>query len=326
LAELAVTLVYHSAKAKFDMKQWIAFWMLGSIWGSSFLLIKIAVDELGVFPLVAIRVGIAGIIMLIYLGVTGRLLLKTRTDLLNVILVGIFNVALPFTLITRAEESIDSSLATILNATVPLFSLIFAHFVLHDDRLTRERIAGLVIGYIGIVILASRGLSDTGNSPISGQIMMLIAASSYAMAVVYIRARMRHIEPIRIAGLSLVVAAIIMAPLSLIFSDVPDVGALSTDTLWAIGTLGTVNTVVAYFLWYYLISEWGARATLVTYTFPPIGVTLGAIFLDELVDIRLVIGALLILGGIFVVNFKRKRRQSVQTAPPRSPESEKLPA
>jgi hypothetical protein len=86
LAELAVTLVYHSAKAKFDMKQWIAVWMLGSIWGSSFLLIKIAVDELGVFPLVAIRVGIAGIIMLIYLGVTGRLLLKTRTDLLNVIL------------------------------------------------------------------------------------------------------------------------------------------------------------------------------------------------------------------------------------------------
>jgi drug/metabolite transporter (DMT)-like permease len=244
-----------------------------------------------------------------------------------VIFIGFFNVALPFTLITRAEESIDSSLATILNATVPLFSLIFAHFILSDDRLTRERIAGLVIGYIGIVILASRGLSDTGNSPISGQVMMLVASASYAMSVVYIRARLRHIESIRIAGLSLVVAAVMMGPLSLLMEGLPSPGAWSGDTLWAIGTLSTVNTVAAYFLFYYLIAEWGARATLVTYTFPPIGVTLGAVFLDELVDIRLVIGAVLILGGIVVVNFKRKSRQSVQTAPlPPGPESETLPA
>ena len=309
------------------MKQWAAFWTLGSIWGSSFLLIKIAVDELGVFPLVGLRVGIAGVLMLLYLWATGRLALQSRWDVLSVIGIGIFNVALPFTLITRAEESIDSSLATILNATVPLFSLIFAHFVLFDDRLTRERIVGLAIGYIGIVILVSRGLSDTGNSPVSGQIMMLVAAASYAMSVVYIRARLRHIEPIRIAGLSLVVAAIIMVPLSLVTDGVPEFGALSSDTLWAIGTLGTVNTVVAYFLWYYLISEWGARATLVTYTFPPIGVTLGAIFLDEVVDIRLVIGAALILGGIFVVNFSRKPRIPAPTAPvPPNPDGEKMPA
>jgi len=309
------------------MKQWAAFWMLGSIWGSSFLLIKIAVDELGVFPLVAIRVGIAGILMLIYLWSTGRLALQSRWDWLSVIGIGFFNVALPFTLITRAEENIDSSLATILNATVPLFSLIFAHFILSDDRLTRERIAGLVIGYIGIIILASRGLSDTGNSPISGQIMMLAASASYAMSVVYIRARLRHIEPIRIAGLSLVVAAIIMAPLALVTEGLPEPGTWSTDTLWAIGTLGTVNTVAAYFLFYYLIAEWGARATLVTYTFPPIGVTLGAIFLDELVDIRLVIGGLLILGGIFVVNFSRKARVPAPTAPvPPTSDGEKLPA
>ena len=250
------------------MKQWAAFWMLGSIWGSSFLLIKIAVEELPVFSLVAIRVGIAGIFMLIYLSATERLRLHSRVDLLSVILVGFFNVALPFTLITRAEQNIDSSLATILNATVPLFGLIFAHFVLFDDRLTRARVAGLAIGYIGIVILASRGLSNTGNSPISGQIMMLAAAASYAMSVVFIRARLRHVESIRIAGMSLIVAAIIMAPISLFFDGLPDVGTLGTDTIWAIGTLSTVNTVVAYFLWYYLIASWGARATLVTYTFP----------------------------------------------------------
>ena len=308
------------------MKQWAAFWMLGAIWGSSFLLIKIAVEELGVFPLVGVRVGIAGVIMFVYLLATDRISLPKRADWLNVTLIGIFNVAVPFSLITRAEESIDSSLATILNATLPLFSLIIAHFFLHDDRLTRERVAGLVIGYIGIVILVSSGLSDSANNPISGQLLMLVAIISYAGSVVYIRARLRHVESIRVAGLSLIVAALIMAPLSLIFDGAPDVGALSTDTLWAIITLGIINTVVAYFLWYYLIAEWGARATMVTYTFPPIGVTLGAIFLDEKVDIRLVIGGILILAGIFVVNYKRRGRQSVQTAPPHTSDKEKMPA
>jgi drug/metabolite transporter (DMT)-like permease len=300
------------------MKQWLAFWCLGLIWGSSFLLIKIAVDELGTLPLVSIRMSIAGLLMVTYLRLKGYTFPTNRRDLLAILIVGFFNVALPFSLITRAEESIDSSLATILNSTVPLFSLVIAHFALKDERLNRYKMFGLLIGYVGILILTWRGLSNTGNSPISGQIMMLAAAASYASAVIFIRARLRHLRPLVIAGLSLAAGAFFEVPLTLIIGDLPDWGSLHSDTIAAILTLAVINTVIAYFLFYYLIGEWGARATMVTYTFPPVGITLGALFLDEAVDFRLLIGAALILLGVFAVNYKGRiaRAATIATLPP----------
>lgn len=292
------------------MRQWLAFWGLGLIWGSSFLLIKVAVEELGTLPLVSLRLGLAAALMLVYLKLSGRPFPTKRSDLLSIAFVGLFNVALPFSLITRAEESIDSSLATILNSSVPLFSLVIAHFALKDEKLNRAKIAGLLIGYVGIIVLTSRGLGAS-SSPLAGQVMMVAAVICYAGAVVFIRARLRHLEPLMVAGLSLVGGALFIIPLALATATLPDWGHLGSDTLFSIITLGTVNTVIAYFLFYYLISQWGARATLVTYVFPPVGVTLGAIFLDEPIDARLILGALLILGGIMVVNYKPKPRKTV---------------
>jgi len=286
------------------MKNWALFWLLGFIWGSSFLLIKIAVEELGVFGLVSLRVLIASSLMMGYLLWQGYKMPQTSRELMGVLFVGIFNVALPFSLITRAEEQIDSSLATILNSTVPLFGLIIAHFVLKDERLNFNKLLGLIIGYVGVIVLTSRGLSNTGNSPIEGQVMMLMAACSYGIAVVFIRARLRSLHPFVIAGTSLLVGAICIVPLTLILGDFPNITTLDQTTLLTIVTLSVINTVIAYFIFYTLIDAWGARATMVTYTFPPIGITLGAVFLGEVVDMRLILGAILILLGIFAVNYK----------------------
>ena len=300
------------------MKQWIAFWLLGVIWGSSFLLIKIGVEELQVFQLVSIRLLVAGSLFGLYLLIAGYKLPAWR-DLLAIVFVGFFNVALPFSLITRAEQSIDSSLATILNSTVPLFSLVIAHFFLGDDRLTRYRILGLLIGYVGVMVLVSRGLEDAENSPVSGQLMMLGAVICYSVAIIFIRARLRHVQPILVAGLSLVAGAGFVVPIGLVTEGIPVFSTLQTDTIAAIMLLGTVNTVIAYFLFYHLIAEWGARATMVTYVFPPVGISLGALFLGEAVDERLILGSLLILAGIFVVNIKRRAagRVTIAAVPPR---------
>lgn len=296
------------------MKQWMAFWLLGLIWGSSFLLIKIAVDDLGTLTLVATRLGIAALLMGIYLWWAGYGLPASRQDAFSMVVVGIFNVALPFTLITRAEESIDSSLATILNSSVPLFSLIIAHFALQDEKLNRNKVIGLIIGYVGIIILMSRGLSEASSSPIEGQLMMVGATFSYACAVIFMRAKLRHVVPITIAGYSLIVGALIMIPLAVLGGNLPQLDQVGTDALLAISVLGTVNTVIAYFLFYHLIGQWGARATMVTYTFPPIGITLGALFLDEPIDARLILGAVLILGGIVAVNYKGRAAKGVTVA------------
>lgn len=294
------------------MKQWIAFWSLGLIWGSSFLLIKVAVEELGALPLVSMRVTIAGSLMLLIFLVSGRRLPDNRQDMLSLLLVTLFNVIIPFSLITRAEELIDSSLATTLNSTVPLSSLIIAHFALHDERLTPPKIVGLLIGYVGILVLTSRGLSEASTDSLEGTVMMLAATLSYAIATVLLRARLRHLEAVTVAGSTLMLAALFIVPVTLLITpDLPDLTHLETETIFSILVLSILNTVIAYFLSYHLLSQWGARATMVTYVFPPVGITLGAVFLDEPVDARLLLGAALILGGIFAVNYKRQMPQPV---------------
>lgn len=295
------------------MKYWAQFWALGLIWGSSFLFIKIGVEELATFQLVSVRVGLAALLMLLFFLATNRRPPTNRRDLLSLTFVGFFNIALPFSLITRAEAEIDSSVATILNSTVPLFSLVIAHFALGDEKLTRQKVGGLAIGYLGVIILTSRGL-DTDN-PIPEQLMMLGAAISYAVAVVYIRLNLRHIEPITVAGSTLIIAAMMIIPLMLLLQpNFPSPAALETRTIFAVLMLGSVNTVIAYFLFYSLLGQWGARATTVTYTFPPIGIVLGAIFLGEPIDARLIIGAGLILFGVFAINYRPRRRAAVVPA------------
>ncbi|MBZ0306108.1 MAG: DMT family transporter, partial [Anaerolineae bacterium] len=251
-------------------------------------------------------VGLAALIMAGYLVATKRHLPSSWKDRFAILVVGFFNIAVPFTLITRAEESIDSSLATVLNSSVPLFSLVIAHFVLSDEKLNRYKTLGLLIGYAGIVILTFRGLSSSEGSPLQGQAFMIMAVASYAVAVVFMRARLRHIEPITTAGLTLIAAAAILIPITLLSeSNLGDrLTHLSADTIGAILTLAVVNTVCAYFLFYHLIGEWGARATMVTYVFPPVGIALGAIFLKEVIDERLILGSGLILAGIVAVNYK----------------------
>jgi drug/metabolite transporter (DMT)-like permease len=291
------------------MRNWVMFLALGLIWGSSFLLIKVGVDELGPLPLVSVRIGLAALVMGGFLVLTRRQPPQTRRERLALLYVGVMNTAVPFTLITWGEQDIDSGLATVLNATVPLFTLVFAHIGLADERITPQKVIGLAVGFIGVAILASRGAGSSSPNPLSGQVAVLVASASYGTSAVMIRRYLRRVDPFVIAGGSLMIGAMIVVAITLIaVNPLPDVGALSSEAVFAVITLALLNTVVAYFLFYQLIGLWGAtRTSLVTYVMPPIGVTLGAIFLDEAVDWKIVVGAALILGGIVFVNWRKRR-------------------
>ena len=298
------------------MRHWTMFWVLGLIWGSSFLLIKVAVDELGPLPLVTVRIGLAALVMLAFLRATGRAWPRKRIESYTLIFVGVMNTAVPFTLITWGEQEIDSGLATVLNATVPLFTLVFAHFLLADERISLSKIGGLLVGFGGVVLLASRDADSSSSNALSGQLAMLAAAGCYGISVTLIRRNLRQVDSYTVAGYSLAVGALVMLVVTLLAAPLPDMDAISLKTVAAVITLGLLNTVVAYFLFYNLISTWGAtRAALVTYAMPPIGVTLGAIFLDEAVDWKIVAGAALILGGIVLVNWPRRRIQAAVARP-----------
>ena len=145
---------------------------------------------------------------------------------------------------------------------------------------------------------------------------MLVASACYALSAVVIRRYLRGVEPLTIAGTSLIVGGVVVVAVTLAtVSPLPALASLGTTTLAAVLTLALLNTVFAYFLFYHLIDTWGAtRTTLVTYVMPPVGVTLGWLLLEEPVDWKIVVGAALILGGIVAVNW---RRAPVPAAPVR---------
>lgn len=290
------------------MKPWTMFWTLAVIWGSSFLLIKVAVEDLEPLHLVSIRIGLAAVCMGVYLRVTRRRWPSERSQQIALLFVGVMNTAVPFTLITWGEQNIDSGLATVLNATVPLFTLVFAHVALADERITSQKVLGLILGFLGVVLLASRSTDSSSANSMSGQLAVLAASGCYAVSVVVLRRYLRQVDPFTIAGYSLMVGAVTVIAIALAALPLPDVGSLGAKSLAAAVVLALLNTVLAYFLYYGLLGQWGAtRSTLVTYAMPPIGVTLGALFLDETVDWRIVVGAALILAGIVVVNWSRNR-------------------
>ena len=287
------------------LKEWGAFGLLGLIWGSSFLWIKIAVQEIGPFLLVAIRLlfGLIGLVVVMRL--QKQALPRDRKTLLAYLFMGAFNTALPFVLISWGETRIDSGLASILNGTVPLFTIIIAHFWLHDEKITLPRIAGLGVGFVGVVVLMSRDVGPQGlHVNVWGQIAVIAASISYAMAITFSRRHLRNQPPVLQSFMTLLIADALIwmaAPIAerpLVFPGLP-------LTWLALVWLGLLGSCTAYLLFFYLINAWGpTRASLVTYIFPVIGLILGITFLKEIADWRLGVGSLLIVGGIGVVNLR----------------------
>jgi drug/metabolite transporter (DMT)-like permease len=291
------------------IKEWLAFSALGLIWGTSFLWIKIAVAETGPFTLVGLRLLFGFLGLLVVLAIQRPTLPRDPRILLAFVFMGIFNTGLPFLLITWGETRIASSLASILNGTVPLFTIVIAHFWLHDEKITLPRLGGLLVGFVGIVVLVSGDLQSTGgHSDVWGQLAVLAAAVSYAVGITFSRRHLRGQPPVLQTGMVLLIADSLVW-LSAVSVERP-LQPPSTALAWfAILWLGLLGTCVAYLLFFWLINAWGpTRASLVTYVFPVIGLILGIIFLHESAGWRLLVGSALIVSGIGVVNLRLRPR------------------
>ena len=298
-------------------KDWLAFVTLSLAWGSSFFWIKIAVTEIGPFLLVALRIlfGILG------LGVVVLLRRPTwpsdRRAYWALLILGLTNTALPFVLISWAEQYIDSAVAAILNSSMPLFTMLIAHFILSDDKITRQRVFALLIGFLGVVVLTIRDLSGDLRLNLLAQGAMLLAVLFYAGSSVFIRRNTQGISPIVQALVPLLSAdALIWAGALAAESPIqlPQMGLTWIALVW----LGLVGSCLAYLLYYYLIHSIGpTRASMVTYTFPIVGITLGVFVLPllgypaEMLDINLIAGAGLIISSLLIVN----RRPTVAPKP-----------
>jgi drug/metabolite transporter (DMT)-like permease len=282
-----------------------AFILLGLIWGSSFLWIKIGVEEMDPATLVAYRVSLGAVAMLVYARLTGERLPRTVRELVPMAALGMVATALPFFLITWGELYIDSGTAAVLNSLTPIFSLILAGTILHTESVTLVRVIGLVTGFAGAALLASREFALRGDPlALIGVAAVTVAAISYAVGASVSKAMVHGTPRNVVAAGNLAFGAVyiwIYALVSGADAALPRQG----DTIIAVLWLGLLGSFVAFVLLYYLIANLDATmASMVTYLFPVVGVTLGVVFLGELLDARLLIGTALVLVGIVVVSLR----------------------
>jgi drug/metabolite transporter (DMT)-like permease len=290
------------------LKHWLVFILLGAIWSSSFMWIKIAVQEIGPITLVAFRVlfGVLFGIVVIYMqGIPWPRTLKDWTPLL---ILSITNIAIPFFLISWGELSIDSAVASILNATVPLFTILIAHFLLQDDKITTPKVLGLLMGFVGVVILMSKDIGASLGS-VLGQIAIVLASVFYAGSGVYARKTTQEMPGIMRSAGPLLPATIVMWLAMFLFESpvkVPQLGI----TWIALLFLGVLGSGLAFVMSYYLLHEIGpTRTSMVTYLFPLGGVILGVAFLDEQLSWQLAVGAVLIVLSLVVANMQPQKQE-----------------
>ncbi len=286
-------------------KHWIVFITLGIIWSSSFLWIKIAVQEIGPITLVAYRVLFGLLFGLIVVFIQRPQWPRTFKEWFPILLLGITNVAIPFFLISWGEQVIDSAVAAILDSTVPLFTIVIAHFILHDDKMTFPKVFGLLLGFAGVVILMSKDVG-TSAGPLLGQGAVVLACAFYAGSVVYARKYTQETPGIfRSVGPLISSTAVMWMGTFFIESPVkvPQLPITWIALLW----LGILGSGVAFIMNYYLIHEIGpTRTTMVTYIFPLGGVILGVLFLHEQLTWQLLTGAILIIVSLAVANWNPK--------------------
>ena len=279
-------------------KVWSAFLLLALAWGTSFLFIKIALTGLQPATLVALRLTIGALTLMAI--VRWQKLAVPRSGVVwwHLFVVGALGVAFPFVLISWAEQRIDSGLTSVLNSTVPLFSILLAGVWLKQETVTSGKFAGLILGFLGVVLLFSRELQG-GWANAAAPFAVTIAGLCYAISTTYARHYLHHLNPILIAAGQVTTACLLAWMIALVMDDMNS-QQFTWATLGAVTWLGVLGSALAYILFYFVLHHWGpTRSALVTYVIPLIAVTIGAIFLREMVDWRLIVGgrSFLVVSG-----------------------------
>ena len=278
--------------------------LLSILWGGSFFFVEVLVDYLPPLTIVTLRVGLAAIgLWALILSLKLPIPQKAK-HWAALFLLGALNNALPFCLIVWGQTQISSGLASIFNATTPFFTVVIAGLVLSDEKISLLKIIGVVFGLFGVIVLIGPEALNGMSGSVLGQIAVMSAALSYAVAGVYARRfKEWNISPLVIATGQVTSAAIMMLPLMLIF-DQP--WALSSPPVVAVLSLlglAVFSTVIAYILYFRLIASAGAtNAALVTFLIPISAILLGVLFLDESFTIIDFIGMALIGAGLLIMD------------------------
>ncbi|MBW4636236.1 MAG: DMT family transporter [Iphinoe sp. HA4291-MV1] len=291
-------------------KEWILLLILSLLWGGSFFFTKIVLRDLQPFTVVLGRVSFAAIALISFVYLSGRRIPISPRMWRAFLVMGALNNLIPFSLIVWGQTQIDSSLAAILNATTPLFTVLLAHLLTHDERLTTNRLFGVLIGLCGVVVLVGPEVLHGIKLRSLGLFAIIGAAFCYSCAGIYGR-RFQGLSPVVISAGILASTTVMILPLALILEQ-PWASRPSPITWGALLALGLFNTAIAYLIYFRILSVAGAtNLSLVTFLIPISALLLGVFILGERLDWTAFAGMALIFIGLTAIDgrlFHQSRR------------------
>ncbi len=281
---------------------WGQLFLLGLLWGGSFFFVSVAVAEVPPLTLVLMRVAIAALALNLWLAARGGGLAAHANRFAAFLGLGLLNNAIPFSLMFAGQTAIGAGLASILNATTPIWTILIANALTADERLSWNKAAGVVLGLCGVAALIGPDALTGLGAPLWAQFALVGTAISYGFAAVFARRFKNLPAPVTATG-QLTASTLIMLPVALIVDGSPSMLAPSTSVLAAIVALGLLSTAFAYILYFRIIAAAGAtNAALVTLLVPASAILLGAAFLGERLGAGDLAGMALIGLGLLVID------------------------
>jgi drug/metabolite transporter (DMT)-like permease len=292
---------------------------LAAVWGASYLFIKVAVDEIEPAALMATRLVIAATLLVVFLVArsgAGDAIAELRAAWRPGLVLGVFNAALPFTLIAWSEKYVDSGVAAIANATVPIFVTLLAIRYKPSERATGLRLVGIGVGLGGVIVLAG-GQPDVSGWAIAGTLAVVVASFFYAGSGLYAQLRVSHTAGPVLATASMIGGAVVLLPFGI--ATMPDQmpGWKAIGSLLALSILGTAFAQLVLFRMFRL--HGASKVSLVTYLLPVMAIIYGALLLDERITVGVLAGLALVLIGVALGSgaVRLPRRVAATPAAPR---------
>lgn len=298
--------------------EWFLLITLSIVWGGSFFFGEVALQELQPFTVVLGRVGFAAIGLMVLVYATGLRMPWTPGLWGAFFIMGAINNFIPFSLLLWAQTEIASGLASILNATTPLFTVVLAHVLTSDEKMTRTRVAGVAAGIAGVAVMIGLEVLEGLTTNVVAQLLVLASALSYAFAGIYGR-RFKEQPPLVTATGQVTASTVMILPVALYLDQPWLIPGVSVITWGAILGIAFLSTALAYVLYFRILSTAGAtNLLLVTFLIPVSAILLGTLVLGEVLEPKHFAGMALIALGLALIDgrlFRRRRTLENSTQP-----------
>ena len=284
--------------------EWIMLVALSILWGGSFFFVGIAVKDVPPLTIVSVRVILSALALHVILKVMGQRFPMDKSLLMAFLIMGLLNNAIPFSLIAYGQSHIASGLASILNATTPIFTVIVAHFFTTDEKLTTRKLVGVLVGFFGVAIMIGIDALQALGIHVFAQIAILAATTSYAFAGIYgKRFQSMGVKPLTVATGQVTMTSIVMLPLVFIVEKPWQLPVPNLNSILELISLAILSTVLAYLLFFEILARAGAtNLLLVTFLIPPSAIILGVLVLNEAIQFNQMLGLMIIIVSLVIID------------------------